>query len=123
MGALPRAILPLMRVLAALLAFATVASAACESGEGGTPYPIDAATGPQPDGAPVDADPDPELFIEYLDPDHGPYAGGTETLLRGRGFTEGMTVLVGGRMVDPVDLEFIDERRAIIHTPPGDPGP
>jgi len=53
---------------------------------------------------------------------HGPYTGGTEVLVRGNGFTENTTVLFGGRFVEPLDLLFVDSRRILVYTPPGDPG-
>ena len=91
----------------------------------------DGADGPsRPDAAlPVDAEP-PTLpadaaapvAIEYVDPDHGAFAGGTEVTLRGRGFVEGMTVRVGGRQVEALDLQVVDTRRALLKTPPGEPG-
>lgn len=70
------------------------------------------------DGAPA-----PAVRIEYLDPDHGPFSGGTQVTLRGRGFTAGMDVSFGGRSVEPLYLKVVDDRRAVLVTPPGDPGP
>ena len=69
-----------------------------------------------------DAQPLPALRVDYADPDHGPFVGGTEVTLRGRGFLAGMTVTVGGKRVDPVDLEVVDTNRAVIKTPAGTPG-
>jgi hypothetical protein len=101
------------------------------AGCGATPVPADDDAGPPADaGQRADVDlPDlsdaggATLRIDYLDPDHGAFAGGTEVTIRGRGFTEGMTITFGGRAVDPVDLEILDGRRAVVQTPPGDPGP
>lgn len=95
---------------------------ACGDDDGVTSF--DAAPPPDaPDAAPApDADVPYVLRVDYLDPDHGPFRGGTEVLVRGRGFAEGMTVLIGGRMVEPLDLQIIDDRRALIVTPAGDPG-
>ena len=83
---------------------------------------IDAAAGidaaPQPDSAPE------QLFtLQFVDPDHGAFSGGTEVLVRGNGFDENTVVLFGGRTVEPLDYEFIDSRRILVRTPPGEPGP
>lgn len=76
------------------------------------------------DAVETDAEPPvPILRVDYLDPDHGPFTGGTLTLMRGRGFQAGMEVIVGGRSVEVLDIEVIDDRRATIRTPAGDPGP
>jgi len=62
--------------------------------------------------------------IQFVDPDYGPFGGGTEVTVRGNGFTSSAEVTFGGRAVDPLYLEFVDSRRIIVHrTPPGDPGP
>ena len=63
------------------------------------------------------------LAIQFIDPDHGPFAGGTDVQIRGTGFRDGAVVRVGGRQVEPNDLQVIDSRRISIATPPGDPGP
>src|SRR5262249_39217158 len=65
----------------------------------------------------------PPLSVDYADPSHGPFVGGTEVTLRGRGFASGMTVSVGGHRVADVDLQVLDAHRAVIVTPPGTPGP
>ena len=69
-----------------------------------------------------DAQPLPPLRVDYADPDHGPFIGGTEVILRGRGFVAGMTVMVGGKRVEALDLEVVDTNRAVIKTPAGTPG-
>lgn len=58
--------------------------------------------------------------VQYLDPDHGPFRGGTIATLRGNGFRETDDVWIGGRRV--VEQRWIDSRRFEITTPPGDPG-
>lgn len=85
--------------------------------------------GPVADGGPVDdglsypdATPVDDFRIQFVDPDFGPFAGGTEVLVRGDGFTEDTRVFFGGRMVEPLDQELVDERRIIVLTPPGEPG-
>ncbi len=70
-----------------------------------------------PDATPVD------LFrLQFIDPDRGPFSGGTEVMVRGNGFTDSMVITFGGRSVDPLDMEFIDTRRVNVKTPPGLPG-
>ncbi len=64
----------------------------------------------------------PALRVDYADPDHGPFVGGTEVTLRGRGFAKGMIVTIGGKLVEEADLELIDGQRAVIKTPAGVPG-
>jgi hypothetical protein len=49
--------------------------------------------------------------------------GGTEVLLRGRGFVEGLEVRFGERLVDPLDMELVDDNRVALVTPAGEPGP
>src|SRR5215471_4042726 len=58
--------------------------------------------------------------VQYTDPDHGPYTGGTITTIRGTGFAKDDTVTVGGRAV--LASKLIDPRHLQITTPPGDPG-
>lgn len=114
---------PCRQAIALLVLFA----AACGSSHGaiddGGFGPIDGA--PSIDSALLpDGPPSGQLVrIDYLQPDHGPYQGGTKLTLRGRGFEDGMTIKIQGRAVDPVDLMLIDDRRAVIYTPPGNPGP
>ncbi len=85
-------------------------------------------------GRPADAGPSSDAFdlpdahpgglaIQFIDPDHGPYSGGTEVQIRGAGFRDGADVRFGGRSVEPNDLQVIDSRRITVLTPPGDPGP
>ncbi len=60
--------------------------------------------------------------VQFIDPANGPFRGGTTVTVRGNGFTEDSVVYVGGRMVEPLDQEFVDSRRFIVRTPPGEPG-
>lgn len=62
------------------------------------------------------------ITIQFIDPDYGPFAGGTEVAIRGTGFTDQTDVKFGGRWVGPPDVQFIDSRRIVVRTPPGDPG-
>lgn len=87
-------------------------------------------TGDEPDARPPDGDAGPDaeesdagpaaFLVQYADPEHGPFRGGTTTLVRGQGFRETDTVWVGGRVV--LSQEFIDSRRFEVVTPPGEPG-
>ena len=86
-------------------------------------------SGPVADGGPTvdglnypDATPVEEFRVQFVDPAFGPFAGGTEVLVRGDGFTEDTRVFFDGRMVEPLEQELIDERRIIVLTPPGEPG-
>jgi len=60
--------------------------------------------------------------VQFIDPSSGPFGGGTSVTVRGNGFTESSEVYVGGRQVEPLDQEFVDSRRILIRTPPGEPG-
>ncbi|MCP4446345.1 MAG: hypothetical protein GY811_13520, partial [Myxococcales bacterium] len=110
----------LRRSLTALMLFATLlAMIAC--GTTGGHSRSDASPNTYGDGAVHDAEP-AGFQVQFIDPANGPYAGGTEVTVRGNGFTEDSRVFVGGRMVEPLDQEFVDSRRVIIRTPPGEPG-
>lgn len=111
------AILATMRRALGLLV--TVSLLAC--GQPPADDPVDAAPG---DGAAaVDAAIDaasPGFLIQYADPDHGPFRGGTLATIRGQGFRESDQVWIGGRLV--LGQRYIDSRRFEILTPPGEPG-
>lgn len=62
------------------------------------------------------------LALTAVQPNHGPFTGGTEVVLRGRGFAEGMTITFGGREVEAADTVVVDDNRISLLTPPGDPG-
>jgi hypothetical protein len=57
---------------------------------------------------------DNELALTRLAPGNGPFLGGNQVLVRGGGFVEGMTIEVGGRLVDGPDLDVVDSNRALI---------
>jgi hypothetical protein len=65
----------------------------------------------------------PPLAVDYVDPNHGPFTGGTQVVMRGRGFAAGMAVTFGGHAVAADDLMVLDAHRAIMKTPPGAAGP
>lgn len=63
-----------------------------------------------------------EFAITGMDPDHGPFSGGTEVLIRGRDFKEGASVYFGEHLVQPVDTILIDDNRLKVVSPAGFPG-
>ncbi|MEZ4401098.1 MAG: IPT/TIG domain-containing protein [Kofleriaceae bacterium] len=97
----------------------TLAAVAC-----GAPPARDDVDAAVPDaGGVVDATRDgggPGFFVQYADPDHGPFRGGTKVLVRGQGFVESDQVWIGGRLA--LEQAFVDSRRFEVVTPPGDPG-
>jgi hypothetical protein len=109
-----------MRIQA--LAFTAVLAAACGVEDVSDPVAGDAAAPADDAIVYPDVEPEPLFSLQFIDPDHGSFTGGTEVTVRGNGFVEGMTVLFGDRMVEPLDIELVDSRRLVILTPPGDPG-
>jgi len=71
----------------------------------------------------------PTLVVREVVPDHGPPAGGNEIEIRGDGFGDtlsiaGLTVTIGGRLVETPDIEVVSPRSLRIRrVPPGDVGP
>ncbi len=63
------------------------------------------------------------LRIDRLAPNHGPFTGGTTTVIRGAGFAATAEVRVDGRQVQPADITLIDDRRLQIVVPAGEVGP
>lgn len=63
------------------------------------------------------------LLLTRVAPDHGPFIGGNAAVIRGGGFTDETFVSVGGREVQPADIDFLDPNRLTIVLPAGDPGP
>jgi hypothetical protein len=112
---------PGRRRSAVLLALALAgAVGGCGAPPGGDPADASGAgDGGSPDAGPADA-PVAAFAVQYADPDHGPFRGGTVTTIRGNGFREDDQVWIGGRRA--TDQRFIDSRRVEVATPPGDPG-
>jgi hypothetical protein len=107
--------------LRVLLLVGAVLVAACGAPPGSSDPPPGDAAGPRPDAAAA-PDATADLFtVQYADPDHGPFRGGTEVQLRGNGFSEDVEVWIGGRQA--LDVEYVDSRRLTVITPPGEPGP
>lgn len=106
-----------------LVVGASALAAGCggTTGVGGDGGAVDGGSSDDAFGLP-DATPVPAFAVQFVDPDHGSFRGGTEVTVRGNGFSPDDTVFVGGRMVDPIYQEFVDSRRFTIFTPPGEPG-
>lgn len=109
---------PVRLVLLAVLGCATACSAPAGGDRPDAPAGDDGGGG-DPDGGP-DA-PVAAFAVQYADPDHGPFRGGTELTIRGNGFRDDDEVWIGGRRA--TDVDRIDSRRLAATTPPGDPGP
>ncbi len=75
------------------------------------------------DAGKLDVDLGDPFAILGLSPSHGPFTGGTRTLIAGRGFTSSLRVFVGGTEIAASDIFASDPTRAAITTPPGAPGP
>jgi IPT/TIG domain len=111
-------------------ALAVVGAAACLPGSGPAlnPYVDDAGT-PSPslqfgsDGAVLgDVDLGDPFAVVGLSPSHGPWAGGTHTVVSGRGFASSVRVWVGSAEVDPSNVLASDPTHISVVTPPGAPG-
>ncbi len=63
-----------------------------------------------------------ELNVTRVEPDHGPFTGETQVVVRGRGFEEGAAVYFGEHMVQPAYTVVIDDNRIGVLTPAGAPG-
>ncbi len=55
-------------------------------------------------------------------PDHGPFTGGNQVVVRGTNFTEDAVVRFGGALVQPRDTALTDSRRLTVLPPAGRPG-
>ncbi|MEK6609027.1 MAG: IPT/TIG domain-containing protein [Myxococcota bacterium] len=110
-----------MRLIAILVAL----FAACGGdGAGGAPEDMDAgAVAIEPDAAEREERDPTVLSVGSVDPDHGPFTGGTEVVVRGTAFEAGAVVSIGGRVVEPAFQELIDPTRIRVVAPPGEPGP
>ncbi len=74
------------------------------------------------DAGKLDVDLGDPFAIQGLEPSHGPFTGGTRTVIAGRGFTSSLRVWVAGTEVAASDVFASDPTRAAITTPPGPPG-
>lgn len=57
-----------------------------------------------------------------LEPSHGPFSGGTRTILRGNGFGSNVRVWFGDEEVPDSDVVAVDAKRIQVTTPPGEAG-
>ena len=55
-------------------------------------------------------------------PDHGPFAGGNEVVIRGSNFDEGIEARFADSLVQPRDTVVTDSRRLTVRPPAGRPG-
>jgi len=55
-------------------------------------------------------------------PDHGPFVGGNEVVIRGSNFDEGAEARFAGNLVQPRDTVLTDARRLTVRPPAGRPG-
>ena len=120
-----------LRVLVVALTFAAAPLLAfgCLTGSGpaltdgidATPPPL---TGLD-DGSALRADVDlgDPFALIGLTPSHGPFTGGTRTVLSGRGFSTKLRVFFGTNQVDPSGVIANDPQHAAVVTPAGAPGP
>jgi hypothetical protein len=106
-----------------LLAFACLPGAgpALVDGIDATPPPL---TGLD-DGSVARSDVDlgDPFAIVGLTPSHGPFTGGTRTVIAGRGFSTKLHVFFGATQVPDSDVLASDPTHASVVTPPGAPGP
>ncbi|MFO0674558.1 MAG: IPT/TIG domain-containing protein [Polyangiaceae bacterium] len=116
--------------LSALAPLSAVALAACFGGgprllapeDAGVAAPVDFADSAIPDAS-NDVDVGDPFAVLGLQPSHGPWSGGTHTVIRGRGFTSSVQVFVGGKEVEPSAIVASDPTRISIVTPSGATGP
>jgi hypothetical protein len=71
----------------------------------------------------ADVDLGASFAVLGLNPSHGPFTGGTRTVMSGRGFSSNLQVLIGGVHLATSDVVASEPTQAAIITPPGAPGP
>ena len=111
------------------LAVVLVAAAPACFGRGPAldPYVDDAGLPPPSsfgdDGSPLDVDLGASFAVTGLDPSHGPWTGGTRTVIAGRGFSSNVAVWIGGVALPPSTVLASDPGHIAVVTPAGAPGP
>jgi hypothetical protein len=65
----------------------------------------------------------PPFAIDGLQPSHGPWIGGTHTMINGRGFASELEVWIGPTQLQASDIFANDPTHAAVVTPGGAPGP
>ncbi len=63
-----------------------------------------------------------DLSLARVVPDHGPFTGGNQVVLRGSGFTDQSQATFGTHDVQPADHRLIDGRRLAVVVPAGEVG-
>ncbi len=110
-------------VLATALALAGCGDPGVITGDGGA-RPVDA--GERPDTGPGFRDGGgigrTDLSLARVVPDHGPFTGGNQVVLRGSGFDDQAQATFGTHDVQPADHRLIDPRRLAVVVPAGDVG-
>jgi IPT/TIG domain-containing protein len=104
-------------------------SIGCSSGQVSVNDATPPDAGPQPDVGP----PPPtsaDLQVIAVEPDHGPFTGGSEVVIRGTSFGQemdgappGIVVRFGGHMAEPLYVQWLGPTRIRAVTPAGDVGP
>ncbi len=61
--------------------------------------------------------------VTSVNPNHGPFTGGTIVIVRGEGFAEGAEVYFGEHMVQIADTHVLDDHKIQVATPANAPGP
>lgn len=95
----------------------------CSGGQVSAPPDLGAAdviVNPDTEGPTLDPG---TLAIRAVEPDHGPYTGGTQVIVRGVAFPESSVVFFDGNMVEPLYQQWLDPTRIMVLTPGGAPGP
>lgn len=87
--------------------------------------PVDPTDGevPSADGGPGgDGLTTTALTLSDVDPDHGPFVGGTEVVISGTGFAGSLTVRFGGTAVQATKVTLLSPIALKVETPPGQVG-
>lgn len=74
------------------------------------------------DNGPRDVVLNPNPLVVGVIPDHGPFNGGNQVIVRGANFNEDAVVQFGGALAQPRDTEFVDRGRIRVIPPGGRPG-
>ena len=89
-------------------------------------YPVSPTDGevPYPDGAiGFDGKIPHKLTLKLIKPAHGPFAGGTEVVLSGSGFTKKAKIRIGGTTLATTAIKLQSPVSIKVTTPPGKLGP
>ncbi len=97
---------------------AAVDRASTDAAEAGPEAAVDV-----PRDVPREAAPTPNPVVVGVVPDHGPFTGGNQVVVRGSNFTEDAVVRFGGSLVQPRDTRLTDSRRLTVLPPAGRVGP